>query len=66
MFSFDEYHIDVTVSEEKNVILSIDKEGYPIKRVFSGKRIESRRRRSLFERYGGIIVSILAMFIVVW
>ncbi len=66
MFSFDTYHIDVTLAEEKSIILSIDKEGSPIKRVFSGKRIERHITRSFFERYGGILVSILAVFIVVW
>lgn len=57
--------MDVTLAEGKHIVLSVDKEGSPIKRVFSGKMIEERKLRTFFERFGGIIVSIIAVLIVV-
>ena len=65
MFSFADYHVDLTVAEGKHIVLSVDKENSPIKRVYSGKMIEERKQRTVFERFGGIIVSILAMLIIV-
>ena len=65
MFSFDDYHVDITVAEGTHIVLSVDKDNSPIKRVYSGKMIEERKQRTFFERFGGIFVSILAMLIIV-
>ena len=65
MFSFDDYHVDLTVAEGKHIVLSVDKDNSPIKRVYSGKMIEERKQRTFFERFGGILISILAMLIIV-